>query len=70
MGGHAACMGRLEIHTRFYSDNLKGRVRLKETAIDSWIILKRIVKERGVRAFLGLQLLRLGPRAGLLRTVK
>jgi hypothetical protein len=70
MGGHAACLDRLEIYTRFYSDNLKGRVRLGDPAVDNWIILKRILNKYGVRVLLGLKWLKVGPSAGLLRTRK
>lgn len=70
MGEHAACMERLEIRTKFYSDYLQGRSYLGDPAIDIWIILKRILKEFGVRVLLGLTWIRVGLIVGLLKTRK
>jgi hypothetical protein len=43
--GHVAHMRRRELYTAFWLENLKGRDRLENLAIDGRIILERILKK-------------------------
>jgi len=43
--------GREEAHTKFYSENIKEKDRLGDLGIDVRIILRRILREQGVRVW-------------------
>jgi len=40
LAGHVASMGRLEMHTEFYSENVRGIYPLGNLGVDERIILK------------------------------
>jgi len=43
MGGHVARMGRSEMYTRYWSENLKGRDHSQDLGVDGRIILGRML---------------------------
>jgi hypothetical protein len=45
--GHVACIGKRNIHTGFWSGNLKERDYLEDPSVNWEIILKWILKETG-----------------------
>jgi len=44
--GHIACMGREEVHARFWWGNLKKRGHLEDPGVDGKIILRWIFRKR------------------------
>jgi hypothetical protein len=56
-----------EIHTKFWSENLKGRDHLGNPHVDGRIKLKRIVKKEGMKVWIKFIWLIMRTSGGLLR---
>jgi hypothetical protein len=62
---HVVCMG-LEMHTKFWLGNLRGRDYLEELGIDRRMILKWILGKWGCWVWIGFIWLRIGTGGRLL----
>jgi hypothetical protein len=63
--GHVACMGRKEMHTKFWLESLKGRDHLEDRH-RSEDKIKMDLGKSGMGVWIGFILLRIGTSGGLL----
>jgi hypothetical protein len=54
------------MHTKCWSENLKGKDHTGNVGVDGKIILKWTFETQGIKAWTGLKWLRIGPKQGLL----
>jgi hypothetical protein len=66
LSGYIPCMGRWEMHTKFWFGSLKRRYSLEVIGIDGKIIFKWILRKRGWRLWTGFAQLRIGTSGRLL----
>jgi hypothetical protein len=59
------CMGKREIHAKFCSENLKGKITLGDLGIDGRAILKWTLGTQDVKAWTGFMWLRIGSSGGV-----
>jgi hypothetical protein len=67
MGGHVARMGRREVYTVFWWENLRERDHMEDPGIDGRITLRWIFRIWYVGAWVGTMWLRIGTSGGHLR---
>jgi hypothetical protein len=54
------------MHTKFWSENLKGRDHSDDLSVDGRIILEWILNKQFRRVWIGFMMLRMGTSGGLL----
>jgi len=58
--GHVERMGEIKFHTKFWFENLNGRIRLEELEVNRKIIFQWLLKRGGLTNWTGFNWFRTG----------